>query len=169
MRKTVSQMLGWLREFLPVPERHQHGQSESCSGPKCPSTTSSRVSKTPSEVEVGRGSDAAELGSSLLYSCSAAPAPSEPTSLSTSGLTEEGEVGGEDEEHSVAAHGEGEREVSRQTAPGEEVVDRRPVMGVQEQLEDGGASNHPHVHARRLFLVTSTRKRCRSHAHSPVW
>lgn len=54
--------------------------------------------------------------------------------------TQEGEVGGEDEEHSVAAHGEREREVSRQTAPGEEVVDRRPVVGVQKQLEGGGAS-----------------------------
>lgn len=51
-------------------------------------------------------------------------------------LTEEGEDGGEDEEHPVAAHGEGEGEVSGQTAPGEEVVDSRPVVGVQKQLQD---------------------------------
>lgn len=94
MRKTVSQTLGWLSEFLPVPGRHVHGQSE----PAC-------------------------------VAVRAAPVP-----------TEEGEVGGEDEEHPVAAHGEGEREVSRQAAPGEEVVDRRPVVGVQKQLRGGGAS-----------------------------
>lgn len=51
-------------------------------------------------------------------------------------LTEEREDGGEDEEHPVAAHGEGEGKVSCQAAPGEEVVDSRPVVGVQKQLED---------------------------------
>lgn len=122
VRKTVSQTLGWLREFLPVPGRHVHGQSRS-------------------------GSDAPQLGPEGW--APAAPVP-----------TEEGEVGGEDEEHPVAAHGEGEGEVRRQAAPGEEVVDRRPVMGVQEQLGGGGApAQAPHVHVGHT----------RSGAHSPGW
>lgn len=88
-----------------------------------------RRSKTSREVE-------ALTPLNWALKVSAAPVP-----------TQEGEVGGEDEEHPVAAHGEGEREVSRQTAPGEEVVDRRPVMGVQKQLQGAGASAAPGVHA----------------------
>lgn len=49
-------------------------------------------------------------------------------------LTDEGEGGGEDEEHAVAVHGEGDGEVHGQTAPHEELVDCGPVVGVQTQL-----------------------------------
>lgn len=49
-------------------------------------------------------------------------------------LTDEGEVGGEDEEHLVAVQGEREAEVSKHTGQHEELVHGRPVVGFQTHL-----------------------------------
>lgn len=49
-------------------------------------------------------------------------------------LTDEGERGGEDEEHAVAEQSKGDGEVGSQAAPHKKLVDCCPVMGVQAQL-----------------------------------
>lgn len=49
-------------------------------------------------------------------------------------LTDEGEHGGEDEEHSVAVQGECGGEINGYAGPDEEVVHRGPVEGFQAQL-----------------------------------
>lgn len=50
-------------------------------------------------------------------------------------LTDEGERGGEDEEHAIAVHGECDSKVGGQTAPHKKLVHCCPVMGVEAQLE----------------------------------
>lgn len=51
-------------------------------------------------------------------------------------LTDEGERGGEDEEHAIAVHGKCDGKIGRQAAPHKELVHCCPVMGVQTQLKN---------------------------------
>ena len=50
-------------------------------------------------------------------------------------LTDEGEVGGEDEEHAVAVHGECDGEVGGQASPNKKLVHCRPVKCVETKLK----------------------------------
>ena len=51
-------------------------------------------------------------------------------------LTNEGERGGEDEEHAIAEHGECDGKISSQAAPHKKLVHCCPVMDVQTNLKN---------------------------------
>lgn len=51
-------------------------------------------------------------------------------------VTDKWEARGEDEVDPVAVHGEGDRKISGQASPDEELVDGRPIVGVQAQLRE---------------------------------
>lgn len=71
-------------------------------------------------------------------------------------VTDKWEAGGKDEVDPIAVHGEGDCEVGGQAAPDEELVDGRPIVGVQAQLQetrgDHSSSSRPLV----FKLVEST-------------
>lgn len=88
-------------------------------------------------------------------------------------LTDEGEHGGEDEEHAVAVQGECGGKINGHAAPHEEVVHCGPVPGFQDQLENTACYSAAHVDTRTFhdasggltcMLTTTSRDVCASKA-----